>query len=141
MSKNLTMEEAFALYRVEGLSDKWLWSCARADILNSFVVEYGAQTEPGKTAQVMLDIMIELREVYFQKSESQLEADNKRLREMLFIEHYKEDHLLYQDDGELQCNICDIDYVRDTLDDIELKRTLYFMKKYQTSLETPDKGD
>ena len=140
MDKNLTMEEAHELYRIEGLTDRWLWSCAWADILKSFIEEYGAKTGPGKTAQAMFDIIQELREVYFQKSETQLETDNKRLRYMLFNEHDNEEHYLYGDDGgERRCNTCGIDFVRDTLDDIMLKKSLYILRKYGASIEAPDK--
>jgi hypothetical protein len=141
MDKNLTMEEAFELYRSEGLTDKWLWSCARADILKSFIEEYGAKTGPGKVAQAMFDIIIELREVYFQKSANQLETDNKHLRDMLFSSHGGNfEHNLYGDDGERQCQTCGIDFVRDTVSDIDLKISLWIMKKYQASLEAPDKA-
>ena len=85
MDKNLTMEEAFELYRTEGLTDKWLWSCAQADILKSFIEEYGSQIKTGKTAQALFSVYQEQNEVYFQRSETQLETDNKLLRYMLFI--------------------------------------------------------
>jgi hypothetical protein len=137
MNKNLTIEEAFELYRSEKLTDKWLWTCARADLLKSFIEEYGSQTKPGKTAEALFGVYQELREVYFQRSETQLEADNKNLRYMLFASHgshFQGEHNLYGDDGELYCHTCGIDFVRDTVADIDLKISLWAMKKYQEHL-------
>jgi len=46
--------------------------------------------------------------------------ENKKLRHLLWLNHNKCEGL-YGDDGEMQCNECRIDFLRDSADEIELK--------------------
>lgn len=48
-----------------------------------------------------------------------LEKENKILRELLWYRHGCDHHALYGDDGEMQCNQCMIDFKRDPA--IEIK--------------------
>ena len=40
--------------------------------------------------------------------------ENRQLRHLLFMSHGSEEHYLYGDDGERQCNACGIDFNKDT---------------------------
>ena len=50
-----------------------------------------------------------------------LQSDNRKLRYLLAIQHDGPKHMIYGDDGELQCSACWIDFRRDTVADIERK--------------------
>jgi len=49
---------------------------------------------------------------------SNLEAENRLLREMLWLRHGCPFPALYHDDGEMQCNVCMIDFKRDSAESI-----------------------
>lgn len=55
---------------------------------------------------------------YRVKPES-LPDDEYRLRRLIFMQHSNPECMLYGDDGELSCNSCDIDFMRDTPKEIE----------------------
>jgi hypothetical protein len=46
--------------------------------------------------------------------------DEQILREMLWL-HHGVIHMLYGDDGEMQCNTCMIDFVRDSVEQISYR--------------------
>ena len=48
-------------------------------------------------------------------------AENKLLRQLLWLRHGCSGSALYGDDGEMQCNKCVIDFRRDTPEQIENK--------------------
>ena len=50
-----------------------------------------------------------------------LKSDNRKLRYLLARQHDSAKHMLYGDDGELQCSVCWIDFRRDPVVDIERK--------------------
>ena len=52
---------------------------------------------------------------------AQLRSDNRKLRHLLARQHDSAKHMLYGDDGELQCNVCWIDFRRDPVAEIERK--------------------
>ena len=52
---------------------------------------------------------------------AQLRSDNRKLRYLLARQHDSAKHMLYGDDGELQCSVCWIDFRRDPVVDIERK--------------------
>ena len=60
---------------------------------------------------------------------SRLEAENKKLRHLLFVAHGSKEHYLYGDDGERACNTCWIDFNTDSPDVIEQKIYAYNMRK------------
>ena len=47
------------------------------------------------------------------------QADNRKLRNILFSIHGSKDHYLYGDDGERCCNSCGIDFMRHSAVQIE----------------------
>jgi len=51
----------------------------------------------------------------------ELQSDNRKLRYLLARQHDSAKHMIYGDDGELQCSACWIDFRRDTVADIERK--------------------
>lgn len=51
----------------------------------------------------------------------QLQKDNRTLRYLLARQHDGPRHMIYGDDGELQCSACWIDFRLDTVDEIERK--------------------
>lgn len=50
-----------------------------------------------------------------------LEEENRTLRYLLAVGHDSVSHRIYGDDGELQCPVCHIDFVRDPAKDIKRK--------------------
>jgi len=56
-----------------------------------------------------------------QEELARLRADNVRLRYLLARQHDGPKHMIYGDDGELQCGACFIDFRRDSVPDIEKK--------------------
>lgn len=54
---------------------------------------------------------------------AQLRSDNRKLRYLLARQHDSVKHMIYGDDGELQCNVCWIDFRRDPV--VEIERKLY----------------
>ena len=50
-----------------------------------------------------------------------LKFDNRKLRYLLARQHDSAKHMIYGDDGELQCSGCWIDFRRDPVADIERK--------------------
>ncbi len=60
---------------------------------------------------------------------ARLEAENKKLRHLLFVAHGSPEHYLYGDDGERTCNTCMVDFNRDSAEEIERKIHEYNMRK------------
>ena len=60
---------------------------------------------------------------------ARLEAENKKLRHLLFVAHGSPEHYLYGDDGERTCNTCMVDFKRDSAEEIERKINDYNMRK------------
>ena len=58
-------------------------------------------------------------------------SENYRLRMMLFMSHQHNgsSSCLYGDDGERVCNECGIDFVRDSVEEIESKTYNYNMRE------------
>ena len=52
---------------------------------------------------------------------SRLQEENRILRYLLAMAHDSEKHRIYGDDGELQCSVCWVDFVRDSAQDIKRK--------------------
>lgn len=67
---------------------------------------------------------------------NQTEEENKILRRLLWQHHGCESisAALYGDDGELQCNVCGIDFKRDTAEKIEERFGQICLKKIMTRL-------
>jgi len=65
-----------------------------------------------------VNFIIEALESEIEKDAGLL-SENKKLRRLLWLSHGCQG--LYGDDGEMQCNECRIDFLRDSADDIELK--------------------
>jgi hypothetical protein len=57
------------------------------------------------------------------------EVENRKLRELLFLQHGNAEHYLYGDDGERHCNTCGIDFKNDTVAEIEHKIYVFNMRK------------
>ena len=57
-----------------------------------------------------------------------LVAENEKLRYLLCCQHQ---HSCYTDDGEMQCGECDIDFVRDSADEIQNKMTAWGIKEIE----------
>jgi calcineurin-like phosphoesterase family protein len=80
-----------------------------------------AQLEDRKVILSSTPLMDE-NELY--KKYKELEADNLRLRQLLWLRHNPEhSNALYGDDGELQCSVCMIDFKRMSVSDIIKKLT------------------
>jgi len=62
--------------------------------------------------------------------------DNRKLRRMLAIQHDGPKHMIYGDDGELQCGACMIDFRRDSVSDIERKLHDAGMRELQRLVES-----
>jgi len=58
--------------------------------------------------------------------------ENKELRKLLWLRHAI-GHILYGDDGELQCNTCQIDFKEDSVDEISMKFLKQNMKKIRSN--------
>lgn len=66
----------------------------------------------------------------------QLQEENRILRHLLAIAHDSPKHRLYGDDGELQCSVCWIDFVRDTAQDIKRKIEEAGMRELKHAFDT-----
>ena len=60
-----------------------------------------------------------------------MKAENKKLRELLWLRHGCPSYCLYGDDGEIQCNCCMIDFKRDPVEKIEGRFIEIGMQKYR----------
>ncbi len=60
---------------------------------------------------------------------ARLEAENKKLRHLLFVAHGGPEHYLYGDDGERMCNTRMVDFNRDSAAEIERKIHEHNMRK------------
>jgi len=60
-----------------------------------------------------------------------LKSDNRKLRYLLARQHDSAKHMLYSNDGELQCNVCWINFQRDPVADIERKLYEASMRELQ----------
>ena len=68
-----------------------------------------------------------------------LSKDERIFRKLLFFCHTSCDRrCLYGDDGEMHCHTCDIDFVRDSAEDIEERISDINLEKYAKSLEGKD---
>jgi hypothetical protein len=59
-----------------------------------------------------------------------LSKEEHTLRQLLWLRHGCEHHILYGDDGEMQCSHCRIDFLRLAPEEIEHKLYDINMKKY-----------
>lgn len=66
---------------------------------------------------------------------SGLEAENFILRRLLWLRHGCPFPALYGDDGEMQCNVCMLDFKRDSAQKIEGKFQEIGLQKYKESLK------
>lgn len=48
-------------------------------------------------------------------------SSNREIRKLLWLRHGCPIQALYGDDGEMQCSICLVDFLRDSVEDIESK--------------------
>jgi hypothetical protein len=67
---------------------------------------------------------------------ARLRADNVRLRYLLARQHDGPRHMIYGDDGELQCGACFIDFRRDSVPDIEKKLHASGMRELQRMIDS-----
>jgi len=58
-------------------------------------------------------------------------SEESNLRRLLFFAHGNDKHLLYGDDGELQCSACMCDFKRDSADDLHEKILKYNHANYK----------
>lgn len=70
-----------------------------------------------------------------QEELASLRADNVRLRYLLARQHDGTKHMIYGDDGELQCGTCFIDFRRDAVPDIEKKLHAAGMRELQKLID------
>lgn len=64
-----------------------------------------------------------------------LKADNRKLRYLLARQHDSVRHMIYGDDGELQCSVCWIDFRRDPVAEIERKLYESGMRELQRMVD------
>ena len=64
-----------------------------------------------------------------------LRADNRLLRYLLAMAHNSATHLIYGDDGELQCGVCFVDFVRDSASTIHKKIKDARLREIQRAFE------
>lgn len=64
---------------------------------------------------------------------TELELENLELRNLLFSEHGNTGHYLYGDDGERWCNTCGINFIKDTIPQIQEK--MFSRKLYELELQ------
>ena len=67
-------------------------------------------------------------------SQTTLEQENRLLRYMLARAHDGAGHRIYGDDGELQCPVCWIDFVRDSAHEIQRKLEEAGMRELQKAI-------
>lgn len=65
---------------------------------------------------------------------SDLEAENKLLRRILFLRHGCPFSALYYDDGEMQCHECGLDFKRDSAQRIDEKFTEMGKERFKKAL-------
>lgn len=70
---------------------------------------------------------------------SDLETENRILRRLLWIRHGCPFAALYEDDGEMQCNICMLDFIRDSAQKIEETFRRIGMEKYTQQIKEAKK--
>ena len=63
-----------------------------------------------------------------------IETENKILRRLLWLRHGCPFPALYGDDGEMQCNVCMIDFKEITAEMLEKKFRSLGMKKYMKEM-------
>jgi len=68
-----------------------------------------------------------------------VKKENKKLRELLWLNHGCPIGMLYGDDGEMQCNKCMIDFKRDSIEDIINKFAKMGVLEYQKEIERAKK--
>jgi hypothetical protein len=61
---------------------------------------------------------------------AKMSPEEHTLREMLWLSHAFRKHILYGDDGEMQCNTCRIDFLRMSPDEIKDIIVRNNMKRY-----------
>jgi len=66
---------------------------------------------------------------------SKLEAENSILRRLLWLRHGCPFPALYGDDGEMQCNVCMLDFKRDSAKRIERKFQEIGLQKYAQQIK------
>lgn len=54
----------------------------------------------------------------WQAAKEQMEKENVELRELLWVFHMDHFRHLYGDDGERQCSLCQVDFKRDSVEDL-----------------------
>ena len=62
-----------------------------------------------------------------------MDSNEMILRKLLWLRHGCPSHVLYGDDGELQCSACMIDFLRDSAEQIEKRFFEIGMKEYMKS--------
>ena len=70
-----------------------------------------------------------------QEELARLRADNRLLRYLLAMAHNSATHLIYGDDGELQCGACLVDFVRDPASTIHKKIKDARLREIQRAFE------
>ena len=65
-------------------------------------------------------------------------SEENKLRKMLFMshQHHNKPDSRYGDDGEMRCNLCQADFVRDSCDQLEVKATQFVLAHYKTLLDS-----
>lgn len=66
---------------------------------------------------------------------SELEVENSILRRLLWLRHGCPFPALYGDDGEMQCNVCMLDFKRNSAQTIEGRFQEIGLRKYKESLK------
>lgn len=66
---------------------------------------------------------------------SELKVENSILRRLLWLRHGCPFSALYGDDGEMQCNVCMLDFKKDSAQKIEEKFQEIGLRKYKESLK------
>lgn len=93
------------------------------------------------------DTIVDMRsEIKRLSSENaRLTDENKIFRRLLALAHDRPGHLIYGDDGELQCSVCWVDFVRDSAQDIQRKLQESGMRELQRAIAAgtwpPKSGD
>jgi len=79
------------------------------------------------------------------RENARLTDENKIFRRLLALAHDRPGHLIYGDDGELQCSVCWVDFVRDSAQDIQRKLQESGMRELQRAIAAgtwpPKSGD
>jgi len=121
MAKVMLANAAFRRER-----DNWAALCAatgedlrvmRAELTNEREVAADVETDYGQEMDALRVALDAAR------------AESRQLRHLLFLAHGNDEHYLYGDDGERQCNTCMIDFNVDSPAEIEQKITDYWNRK------------